>query len=287
MQQNTKKTFQKRAPAGDNIALAAAEIGNRPPQAPEVEEAVLGAMLVDSDCVSDAMEVLTERSFHDPRNRLVFCAISSLHAERSVADILTVAERLRRDGTLDTAGGAVRLADLTQRVGSAAHIAYYIRILQQKTIQRDLIGAAYGILRDAFDEGTDVDRLIESSQTSVFEAVQGNLRSDYKSVSAVLEKSMKRIESVQNSHGITGVPSGFESLDAVTMGWQPSNLVGIDARPSMGKTALALNFARNAAVRFGVPTAFFSLEMSDMELTDRPACRWARASRRWRPSRRR
>lgn len=269
MQQDNRKSLKKRQTTANNVALAAEEVGNRPPQAPDVEDAVLGAMLLDQDCVSDGMEVLTERSFYDPKNKLIFEAVASLYRDKEAADLLTVPERLRRDGSLESVGGAVRLASLTQKVGSAANFQYYVKILQQKTIQRDLIEAAYGILKDAFDEGTNVDDLIESSQSSVFEAVQGNLKGDYLHVSSVLEKSMKRIESVQNSHGITGIPSGFESLDGITMGWQQSNLVIIGARPSMGKTALALNFARNAAVRFKVPTAFFSLEMSNMELTDR------------------
>ena len=253
----------------DPVAAAASETGNRPPQAPELEEAVIGAMMVDSECVYMAVESLSERSFYDPRLRLVFRAITRLFKERTAIDIMTVTERLRSDGVLDDIGGTARLAAMTASVGSAANIEYYIRILQQKTIQRDLIGAGYGILRKAFDETYDVDRLIEESQTEVFNAVQGNMRSAYLDLSSALNLALERIQRSQRSTGLTGVPSGFPSLDKITMGWQEGNLVVIGARPGHGKTAIALNMARSAAVDAGIPTAFFTLEMTSVELADR------------------
>jgi replicative DNA helicase len=268
MTQEYKKIYKKKKEE-DYLASAANELGNRPPQATDIEEAVLGAMLVDNDCVSDGLEVLKEKSFYDPKLRIIYAAIVALYNEKSAIDLLTVTEKLKQMGALEEVGGAVRIADLTQKVGSAAHIEFYLKILQQKTIQRDLINAAYGILKDSFDESTNVDHLIESSQTRVFDAVTGNVRSQYKQIGEVVNLSLDRVQSVQNSNGITGIPSGFPSLDNITMGWQQSNLVIIGARPSMGKTAFALNMARNAAVNFDVPTAFFSLEMADIELSDR------------------
>lgn len=253
----------------DAVSAASAETGNRPPQAPELEAAVIGAMMVESGCVTMAVEALSEKSFYDPKLRLVFRAVVKLFRSRSAVDVMTVAERLREDGVLDEVGGAPRLAALTANVGSAANVEYYVKILQQKTIQRDLIEAGYDILKKAFDETYDVDALIRESQTDVYNAVQGNMRSGYVELGAALNKALERIQRSQQSTGLTGIPSGFPSLDAITMGWQPGNLIVIGARPGHGKTAIALNMARCAAVDNGIPTAFFTLEMTDVELADR------------------
>lgn len=267
--ENNRYSSGRRRTAGDAVVAAASETGNRPPQAPEVEAAVIGAMMIDDECVFKAIEGLKEKCFYDPKLRLVFAAIATLFRERTAVDLVTVTERLRTDGTLTTVGGPSRLAELTEQVGSAANIDFYIKILQQKTIQRDLIEAGYGILRNAFDETCEVDRLIEESQSSVFQAVQGNISGGYVEIGDAVNRSMLRIQTQQDAHGLTGVPSGFPTLDGITMGWQPGNLIIIGARPSHGKTALGLNMARFAAVEQGIPVAFFSLEMSDMELADR------------------
>ena len=259
----------RRRPDTAPVALAAAETGNRPPHAPELEEAVIGAMMVESECVYMAVEALSERSFYDPKLRLIFKAIVRLFNGRTAIDIMTVTEQLREDGALDEVGGPARLASLTANIGAAANVEYYIRILQQKTIQRDLIAAGYGILKKAFDETCDVDKLIEESQTEVYNAVQGNMRSAYMELSGALNLALERIQRSQRSTGLTGVPSGFPSLDKITMGWQEGNLVVIGARPGHGKTAIALNMARSAAVDAGIPTAFFTLEMTSVELADR------------------
>jgi len=268
MAQEYKRDYRKKKES-DNVYAAAQEVGNKPPQAPDVEEAVIGALLVDGESLYEAMDALKPNSFYDPKLKLIFEAISELYNAKTAIDLITVVEKLKQKGNLETVGGAVRLADLTQKVGSAAHIEFYTKILQQKAIQRDLIDAAYGILKESFDETSNVDHLIETSQSRVFNAVQGNFKSEYKQIGQVVNQSLERIQSVQGSHGITGIPSGFSSLDNITMGWQKGNLVIIGARPSMGKTAFALNMARNAAVTFDVPTAFFSLEMADIELSDR------------------
>lgn len=265
MTNNTKK----KTPQTDALQQASAEIGNLPPQAPEVEEAVIGSMLLDSECVYQAMEALKEKSFYNPKLRLIFGAMSRLFNARSAIDMMTVAEQLRRDGTLKEVGGAAKLASLTARVGSGANVEYYIKILQQKTIQRDLIEAGYSILRKAFDETYPVDQLISESQTDVYNAVQGNIRSGYVELSNAINRAMARLEWVQKTDGLTGVPSGFPSLDAITRGWQEGNLIVIGARPGHGKSAIALNMATCAAIDNKIPTAFFTLEMSDIELADR------------------
>ncbi len=253
----------------DPLEAATAETGNVPPHAPELEAAVIGAMLVESECVYQAVESLSERSFYDPKLRRIFNAAVRLFNGRSAVDIVTVSEQLRTEGALEEVGGVLRLADLTAGVGSAANIDYYIRILQQKTIQRDLIAAGYGILKKAFDETYDVDRLIEEANKEVYDAVQGNRRSAYTDLCGALNLAIERIQRSQRSTGLTGVPTGFPSLDRITMGWQEGNLVVIGARPGHGKTAIALNMARCAAVEAGVPTAFFTLEMTAVELADR------------------
>lgn len=263
------REYSSKRKTADAVTLASAEMGNRPPHAPEVEEAVIGAMMVESECVYMAAEALSEKSFFDPKLRLVFRAINKLFRSRTAIDMTTVAERLREDGVLEEVGGPAKLAALTASVGSAANVEYYVRILQQKTIQRDLIEAGYGILKKAFDETYDVDKLISESQTEVYNAVQGNMRSAYVELGDALNRALDRIQRSQESTGLTGVPSGFPSLDAITMGWQEGNLVVIGARPGHGKTAIALNMARAAAIDHGIPTAFFTLEMTDVELADR------------------
>ena len=267
MTQERKRYYKKQQT--DNISAASVEMGNVPPQAIDIEEAVLGAMMVNTDSVDQTMDLLKAESFYDLKNRSIFEAIYELFNEKSPIDMLTVVEKMRSKGTLNEIGGPARLASLTQKVGAGANVEYYVRILQQKTIQRNLIEASYGILKDAFDPSVTVDDLVSKSQDSIYHAIAGNLKNPYKHVSEVINFSMERIERSQKSTGITGVHSGFHMVDKFTMGWQPGNLIILGARPSVGKTAFALNLARNAAVEFNEPVAFFSLEMTSMELIDR------------------
>lgn len=267
MVQDKKRNYRKKS--ADYITAASAEMGNVPPQATDIEEAVLGAMMVNPDSVDGAIEILNVKSFYDIRHRYIFEAMLELYTERSPIDMLTVVDRLKLKGKLNDVGGPARLAALTQSVGTGANVEYYVRILQQKAIQRNLIEASYGILKEAFDETVTVDDLIHNASESVFNAISGNEKNPFKHVGEVVNKSMDRIQTVQTKSGITGVHSGFTDLDKYTMGWQPGNLIVLGARPSVGKTAFALNLARNAAVEFGHGVGFFSLEMTDMELTDR------------------
>ena len=245
------------------------EMGNKPPQALDVEEAVLGAMLLDATCVDQAMEELTEGCFYDPKHRMIFEALSELVNEHTAVDMLTAVSKLREKGNLEAIGGPVTLANLSEKVGSAAHMEYYVNILKQKTIQRDLIRASHEILKDAFDDSVKVDDLVDRAQSKVYDAVQNSVRREVVNIGSVINDAMRSIEKQQNSTGLTGVPSGYASIDCVTMGWQPSDLVILAARPSVGKTAFALNIARNAAVDHKIPVAFFSLEMSSIQLAKR------------------
>ncbi|MBP5796124.1 MAG: replicative DNA helicase [Bacteroidales bacterium] len=245
------------------------EMGNTPPQALDVEEAVLGAMLLEQTAVDLAMEDLTPNCFYDPRHRMIFEAISHLVTDHTSVDIITTANKLKQEGNLEAVGGVVVLTELSQKVGSAAHIEYYIKILKQKSIQRELITASYDILHQAYDESVNVDDLIDNAQTKIFDAIQNNLKKEVQDIGALINEAMGDIQKMQNSTGLSGVPSGFVTLDTITMGWQKSDLIILAARPAIGKTAFALNMARNAAVDHHMPVAVFSLEMSAVQLTKR------------------
>jgi replicative DNA helicase len=253
-----------------NLDTIGLEIGNKPPQALEVEEAVLGAMLIEPSSVDMALEELTASCFYDPRHRMIFEAMSELVNEHISVDIVTVSAKLREKGNLEAVGGPVVLAGLSERVGAAAHIEYYVKILKQKSIQRDLITASYEILRESYDDSVNVDQLIDEAQTKVYNAIQNNLKKDVQEVGSIINDAMREIEKNQNNAGgLSGVPSGFPTLDRITRGWQKSDLIILAARPSVGKTAFALNLARNAAVDHNMPVAVFSLEMSALQLVMR------------------
>ena len=264
-----QNTSRKRHQANlDNIGL---EIGNKPPQAIEAEEAVLGAMLLEPSIVDASMAELTVGCFYDKKNQMIFEAMSKLVNEHTSLDIITVSQKLKALGNLEAVGGSVVLANYSERVGSAAHIEYYIKILKQKTIQRDLISASYSILKQAFDDSVEVDDLIDMAQSKVYDAVQNNVKRDVQEIGSVLNDVITDIQNQQETTGLSGVPSGFPTLDQITQGWQPSDLIILAARPSVGKTAFSLNIARNAAVDHHRPVAFFSLEMSATQLAKRLA----------------
>ena len=262
-----QKSSRKRTQA--NLESLSMEMGNKPPQAIEAEEAVLGAMLLEPAVVDSAMAELSAACFYDSRNKMIFEAIGKLVNEHTPVDIVTVSSKLKALGNLEAVGGSVVLAGYSEKVGAAAHIEYYIKILKQKTIQRDLISASYAILKDSFDDSVSVDDLIDMAQTKVYDAVQNNVRRDVQEIGAVINEVMSDIQERQSSTGLSGVPSGFPSLDRITQGWQRSDLIILAARPSVGKTAFSLNIARNAAVDHHRPVAFFSLEMSSSQLAKR------------------
>ena len=254
------------APDLENLGL---EVGNKPPQALDVEESVLGAMMLEPSSVDQALEGLEPECFYDPRHRSVFEAMLELVKNHVPVDIVTVTSKLREKGNLEVVGGASVLAGFTEKVGSAANLEYYIRILKQKAIQRDLITASYQILKDSFDDSIVVDELIDKSESRIYDATRSIARREVQDIGSILKYVVADIEEQQKSTGLGGVPSGYPSIDRVTNGWQPSDLVIIAARPSVGKTAFALNIARNAAVDHHMPVAVFSLEMSCAQLAKR------------------
>ena len=267
MTEDGKKRYSRKNTV--NLDTLGLEMGNKPPQALDVEEAVIGALLIEPSCVDDSVEELTPSAFYSEKHRMIYQAIVALVNEHSSVDLLTVSQKLKEQGNFEVVGGASALAQLTQKVGAAAHIEYYIKILKQKCIQRELITASYAILKDSYDDSVNVDQLIDMAQTKIFAAIQNNVKKDVQEIGSVINQAISDIERLQESTGLSGVPSGFPSLDRITFGWQPSDLIIVAARPSMGKTAFVMNIARNAAVDHHMPVAFFSLEMPAIQLAKR------------------
>lgn len=244
--------------------------GLLPPQSREVEEAVLGALMVEPKVVPDVLDSLNANCFYIEANRKIFQAISTLSMNHDAIDYLTITEQLKKTGELEEIGGFHYLIELSQRVGSAVHIDNHIKILLQRYIQRELITISSEIQRDSFNDSIPVDDLLESAQEKLFSLAQNNMKRDTLPISDVIKEAINDIEANQlRSDGLSGVASGFTGLDKFTLGWQESDLVIVAARPAMGKTAFVLTMARNMAVDHKTPVAFFSLEMSSKQLVKR------------------
>jgi replicative DNA helicase len=247
--------------------------GKLPPQALDMEEAVLGALLLEKDALHRIMDILQPEMFYKLANQEIYEAIISLFHNSEPIDILTVKESLKKAGKLEKIGGAYYLTELTARVASAANIEFHSRIIAEKHILRMLIKISDHVIRSAYDDTTDVFDLLDQAEQNLFEVSETNLRRNYLGMPELVMKTLERLEEMRsNDSSITGIPSGFPELDAITAGWQRSDLVIIAARPAMGKTAFTLTLARNAAVRFNIPVVFFSLEMAAVQLTQRLIC---------------
>ena len=246
------------------------DIGKLPPQARELEEAVLGALLLEKDAYSIVGEILKPESFYDPTHQLVYGAIQGLSMQQKPVDVLTVVEELKRRGELESAGGALYIAELSEKVASAAHIEYHSRIIAQKYLARELISFSSQISQNAFDETIDVDDLMQETEGKLFEISQRNVKKDVIQINPVIKEALENIQIAANrKDGMSGLPTGFKELDTLTSGWQKSDLIIIAARPAMGKTALVLSMAKNIALDFEQPIAIFSLEMSNVQLVNR------------------
>ena len=249
---------------------AISEYGKVPPQAIELEEVVLGALMLEKDAYITVGDIICPDAFYKDSHKKIFKAIQRLAMDEEPIDILTVSEELKKQGALDEVGGYVYISQLTNRVASAAHIEFHARIIAQKHIQRELIRVSSEILTMAYDESIDVADLMDKAQQDVFDVAEGNIRKEISPISKVIDEAIKGIETAAaRADGLSGVPSGFTALDRVTSGWQPSDLVIIAARPSMGKTAFVLSMARNMAVTHKQAIAVFSLEMSSVQLVNR------------------
>lgn len=269
MESNTNKTRKTGIKASPPVPISSFS-GKLPPQAVDLEEAVLGALMLEKDALSAVIDILKPDCFYKDAHRYIFAVIHELFNKNQPIDILTVTQALKKKGELELVGGAFFISQLTSRIASAANIEYHARIILQKHIQRELIRISGETIRDAFEDNIDVLEMLDKAEKNLFEIAEGNIRRNYEDMTSLVSKAMKEIESAANQkEGITGVPSGFTDLDRVTSGWQKSDLVILAARPGMGKTAFVLSLARNAAIKFGNPIAFFSLEMSSLQLVNR------------------
>jgi replicative DNA helicase len=261
---------------GIDLAMdrAAAE-GRMPPQAVEVEEQVIGAMLLEKEAIAKVIEVLDEEAFHSERNKRIYRAILTLFDHGEPADTITVAEELRRRGQLDAAGGESYLVELTMKVTSGANVEYHARIILEKALLRRLISETGAIAARAYTHTEDAFDLLDQAEQSIFKISEWRLKRNYVSMDKAVHDTLEMLESIHGKHGgVTGVPTGFRDLDSLTGGWQNSDLIIVAGRPSSGKTAFALSLAANAAMHRNKPTpvGIFSLEMSTQQLIMRLLC---------------
>ncbi|MFN3760515.1 MAG: replicative DNA helicase [Algoriphagus aquaeductus] len=268
MTENTNQPrITRKKPSFDNPANL---LGKIPPQAVELEEAVLGALMLEKDALTNVIDILKVESFYKESHKVIFQAILDLFTESQPIDLLTVTTQLRKNGALEVAGGAFYVTELTSKVASAANIEYHARIITEQSIKRELIRISSEIQKDAFEDTTDVFELLDKMEQSMFEISEKNIRKNYSDMRSIMRDAIAELEERKNQKdGLTGVPSGFTALDRVTSGWQKSDLVIIAARPAMGKTAFVLSVLRNAAVDHSRPVAIFSLEMSSVQLVNR------------------
>src|ERR1044071_8214025 len=255
-----------------SLDLGTMVYGKVPPQAKDLEEAVLGAIMLEKTAFDTVVEILKPECFYVDAHQRIFNAMQSLANKSQPIDILTVAEELRSKEELEMVGGPYYVTKLTNAVVSAANIEAHARIILQKFIQRELIRVSGEIIGDAYEDSTDVFDLLDDAESKLFEITSNHLRKNFDSIDSVLVKTIQRIEDLRHKNeDVSGVPSGFASLDRITYGWQNTDLIILAARPSVGKTAFALNLARNAALHASKPTpiAFFSLEMSAGQLVQR------------------
>ncbi len=268
---NTTTTNKRKIKPQDSPTLAAAYARNKVhPQATDLEEAVLGAVLLEKDALLTIIDVLRPESFYQEKHQNIFKACLALNNRNEPVDLLTVTEELRRKNILEESGGAVYIARLTGRISSSAHIEYHSRIIAEKYIQRELIKISSYIQDEAFETGTDAFDLLDKSQDSLFKLSEGNMNKQFETIKELVDKAVLEIkENANKKDGLTGVPSSFTELDSITGGWQKATLNIIAARPGHGKTAFALALARNAAVDWNIPTVFFSLEMDAVQLVMR------------------
>jgi replicative DNA helicase len=248
-----------------------------PPYSAEAELAVLGGMLIDADALTRAIEIVDDSMFYREGNRRTFRAMVRIFERGDVIDAVTLAEELRTAGDVEAVGGMSFLSSLLDAVPTAANIEYHARIVREKAVLRRLIEAATAIIQETYSAHSDLEDLLDHAEQKIFEVAQTHDRKGFVWIKEILWPTFERIEALQNSDSaVTGVPSGFGDLDELTAGFQPSDLIIVAARPSMGKTAFTLNIAQHAAITAKTPVAFFSLEMSKEQLVQRVLCAEAR-----------
>lgn len=240
------------------------------PQNIEAEASLLGALLIDTDAIVKIADSITPGDFFDARHNRIYEAISQLYEHHEAIDVLTLADRLRSDGNLDSVGGAPYLTELTNFVPTASHVEQYAEIVAQKALRRRLIAVSKDMVTLGYDETKQLSELVEEAETKLFEVSQNHVKQDMISLETILAESFDRLDELhKDKQKIRGVPTGLKDIDNILAGFQKSDLVVLAARPSMGKTALALNFAHNIAVQAELPVLIFSMEMSKEQLVDR------------------
>jgi replicative DNA helicase len=245
-------------------------LGKLPPQAPDLEEAVLGALMLEKNALTAVVEFLRPEHFYVEAHKIIFEAIIDLFKTSDPVDMRTVVAQLRKNGKLELVEGAYKIAELTSKVSSAANIEYHARIIIEMAIKRSLIEIASQIHTDAYEDTTDVFELLDKTEQTIFQISDTNLRKNYDTMKSLMFQAIQELQEKKNhKDGLTGIPSGFSKLDRITSGWQKSDLTIIAARPGMGKTAFIVSALRNAAVDFNYPVAMFSLEMASLQLVTR------------------
>ncbi len=248
----------------------AESLGKLPPQAPDLEEAVLGALMLEKNALTAVVEFLRPDHFYSEQHKEIYTAIIDLFKSSDPVDMRTVVAQLRKNGKLEIVGGAYYIAELTSKVSSAANIEYHARIIIEMAIKRELIQIASQVHHEAYEDTTDVFELLDKTEQSIFRISDANLRKNYDNMKSLMYRAIQELQEKKNhKDGLTGIPTGFSRLDRITSGWQKSDLVIIASRPGMGKTAFIVSAMRNAAVDFNFPVAIFSLEMASIQLVNR------------------
>jgi len=270
MANTTNTRSRRKSDVQTPVVIPQNDLGILPPQSLEIEEAVLGAVMIQKDAFGMVSDLLRPESFNTTKHNLIWQALQSLAAADLPIDSLTVVEQLKRMGSLEDAGGQSYIAQLTRKVASTAHLYRHAQILAQKATARDLIAFASEIETRAYDETQDVDELLQRAEAGVFEISQRQQKKDVTQIDPVITDAINVMKEASRQVGnISGVPTGFTELDKVTSGWQRSDLIIIAARPAMGKTAFVLSMAKQIAVDNHKPVAMFSLEMSNRQLVNR------------------
>ena len=262
-----KKSFSKK----ENLGLVSnLELGRLPPQALDLEESVLGALMLEKEALTNIIDILKPENFYKDAHKEIYQAIIDLFNNSQPIDLLTVTNQLKKNGTLDIIGGSYYVTKLTTRVNSASNIEFHSRIILEQSIKRELINISSKVQKDAYEDTIDVFDLLDQTEQSLFDVSESHIRKNYKKVQNLMKEAIDELETKkEKKDGITGVPSGFIDLDTITSGWQPSDLVIIAGRPSMGKTAFVLSLMRNASIDHNLSMGIFSLEMSSLQLVNR------------------
>jgi replicative DNA helicase len=245
-------------------------LGKIPPQALDLEEAVLGALMLEKDALSTVIDVLRPESFYKEAHQRIYAAITFLFANSEPIDLMTVSNQLRKTSEIEIIGGILYLTELTERVSSAANIEYHARIVAEMSIKRQIIGICSEMTKAAFEDTSDAFLLLDGLEQELFTLSDSNIRKNYMDMSQIMRQALSELDQKKHAkEGLTGIASGFSALDRITSGWQKTELIILAARPGMGKTAFVVSAMRNAAVDFQHPVAIFSLEMSAIQLVNR------------------